>query len=62
MKNEIIYYLNIQDVQTVALDELDRKLSLEEIEAIKERIANNIDWYDSIAEAVNHFYGKNAGV
>jgi len=52
MKN-IIYQLTIEDVQTVALQEINRKLSLEEIESIKELIAEKIHWYDAISDAIS---------
>ena len=49
MKNgEIIYYLTIEDLQNVANQELERNLSLNEIEILKEKIAENINWYEAI--------------
>jgi uncharacterized protein YcfL len=51
--NTIIYSLNIEDVQTVAIQELDRSLSIKEIEKIKATIAEQINWYDAIAYSIN---------
>ncbi len=48
----VVYYLNEEDVQTVALQEIDRTLSATEIDSIKELIASNINWYDAIANAI----------
>ena len=41
--DQIIYKLSIEDVQNVASEELDEKLSLEEIKSIEELIAKRID-------------------
>jgi hypothetical protein len=54
MKNsDIIYTLNIVDIQTVANGELRRDLTDNEIELIKESIAERIGWYDAIADSIN---------
>ncbi|MCX6258411.1 MAG: hypothetical protein NTW49_11025 [Bacteroidia bacterium] len=53
MNEEIIYLLNKADIQTVALEELNRKLTNKEIESIIEKIAEKINWYDCIANAIN---------
>lgn len=49
---KVIYFLTNEDVQTVAEQELDRLLSAEEITLLEERIADNIPWYEAIAEAI----------
>jgi hypothetical protein len=51
-KAPIIYSLTIEDIQTVADQELGRKLSSIEIENIKESIAEKINWFDPIAESI----------
>ena len=54
MKNKkIIYSLTVEDIQTVALQELDRNLLPAEIEKIKEVIAEKINWYDAISNSIN---------
>ncbi len=54
MKNKkIIYSLTIEDIQTVANQEIDRYLSANEIDKIKETIAKKINWYDAIADSIN---------
>ncbi|HEU4576444.1 MAG TPA: hypothetical protein VFS36_15685 [Chitinophagaceae bacterium] len=53
MRSKIIYSLNEEDIQTVAHQELERNLSSEEIEKIKGLIAEKINWYDVISEAIN---------
>jgi len=58
MKN-IVYQLTTEDVQTVAIQEIDRKLSIEEIESIKELIAEKIPWYDAISDAITEMLISN---
>jgi hypothetical protein len=50
---KIIYQLTVKDIQEVANQELERELSLEEIELIQNRIAEKIRWYDAIAESID---------
>jgi len=50
--NDIVYSLNIDDIQTVSTQEIDRELSEEEIEKIKDLIAEKINWYDVLADAI----------
>lgn len=50
---KIIYQLTIADIQDVANKELERELSLQEIELIRDRIADKISWYDAIAESID---------
>lgn len=50
--NNIFYSLNEEDIQSVALQEIERKLSETEIESIKDLISSNINWYDAIANAI----------
>ena len=47
------YQLTTEDVQTVAIQEINRKLSLVEIESLKELIAEKIHWYDVISDAIS---------
>lgn len=50
---KIIYSLNVEDIQTVALQEIERNLSPEEIEKIKTSIADKMNWYDAIADSID---------
>ncbi|MCI0693889.1 hypothetical protein L0337_18025 [candidate division KSB1 bacterium] len=52
-KDDIIYSLSIEDIQTVALEEIGRELTAKEIEKIKDLIAKNINWYDAILDSIN---------
>ena len=51
-KNQIIYSLNIEDIQTVAIQEIDRELTDNEIEKVKNSISKKIDWYDAILSSI----------
>ncbi len=50
--DKIIYKLCIADIQTVALETLDRKLTDDELNKILEPIADKITWYDAIDDAI----------
>lgn len=52
-QNRIFYSLNEEDIQNVALQEIERKLSETEIASLKDLIASNINWYDAIANAIS---------
>lgn len=51
--DKIIYSINIEDIQTVAEEELGRKLSRKELKIIEDKIGNYIDWYEAILTAIN---------
>jgi len=55
---ELIYSLNINDVQTVAKEEIGRTLRRKEIEIIKKFIEENIRWYDIIAVAIQKYVSE----
>ena len=56
-KNEIIFYLNIEDIQTVAIEVLDRELTAGEVEKIKDSICEKVNWYDPIYYSINEKIG-----
>jgi hypothetical protein len=49
----IIYSLNVEDIQRVAVQEIERNVSPEEIEKITKSITDKINWYDAIANSIN---------
>lgn len=49
---KIIYQLTEEDIQNVAEQELGRELNQEDIKKIVDLIAENIPWYDAIADAI----------
>jgi len=56
-KNKIVYQLMTEDIQEVAIQELDRELTEEEIQKLIDPIAEKISWYDAIADAINEQFG-----
>lgn len=52
MSNNIIYQLVIDDLQFVATETINRKLTPHEIEIIATKIADRIDWYDTISMVI----------
>ena len=56
-KRKIVYYLNVEDLQTVAEQELDRELSDSEIDLIGEKIGDYIPWCEAIASVIDDVIG-----
>ena len=52
MKERVVYYMNVEDVQTVANECLNRSLSDDEIEMIEDAIAERVDWFAAIEDAI----------
>ena len=50
--DEIVYSLNISDIQTVAIEEFGRKLTENEILQISNLIEKKIGWYDIILDSI----------
>ncbi|MDP2303110.1 MAG: hypothetical protein Q8N03_11885 [Ignavibacteria bacterium] len=46
--SKIIYQICVGDIQEVATEILDRKLSDEEINKVERRLGDCINWYDAI--------------
>ena len=58
VKDKIIYSINIEDLQTVAEQELERELTNDEIEIVEKRLGDYIDWYGAIASTLNEAIKK----
>ena len=52
-ENKIIYSINIDDVQTVANQELGRPLKEIELLKIEQKIGDYFNWYESIQNTIN---------
>ena len=52
MGERVVYYMNVEDVQTVADECLNRPLSDDEIEMIEDAIAERVDWFGAIEGAI----------
>ena len=51
--SRIIYSINIEDVQNIASQELDRELIDEELKLVENKIGDYIDWYGAIELTIN---------
>ena len=49
---KIIYSINIEDVQNVAAQELERKLTAKELKLVEDKIGDCIKWYEAILNAI----------
>jgi hypothetical protein len=52
--SKIIYSINIEDVQNVAEEELERTLTKKELKLIEDKLGNYIDWYGAIDIAIQN--------
>ena len=56
MKNDsndrIVYSINVSDIQEVANQVLERDLTKKEISLIEDSIADHIDWFQAIEDAI----------
>jgi hypothetical protein len=51
-KNNTVYSLNIEDIQTVSIQEWGRELTDIEIGKVKDLICEKINWYDAILYSI----------
>jgi len=51
-EEKIIYQLTIEDLQNVANEILNRKLTEEEISFVADKLGDCINWYDAIQDAI----------
>ena len=51
-KETIVYSINVEDLQTVAKQELSRKLTPKEVAIIADKVGDYIDWQGAIADAI----------
>ncbi len=54
----IVYSLNVEDLQTVANDEISRDLTEEEIKIVEENVGDYITWYQAISLAITDMLDK----
>jgi len=52
--NKIIYSINIEDIQNVAEQELDKELIDEELKLVEDKIGDYIDWYGAVASLIGN--------
>ena len=50
---KVIYSINIEDVQNVAEQEIERKLTAKELRLVEDKVGDYINWYEAILNAIN---------
>ena len=61
-KNRVVYQLVVEDMQTVAMDYLERELTEEEQKIVSLKIADYVPWYDAICECMAHELKKEGSI
>ncbi|MCA1635669.1 MAG: hypothetical protein LC802_18755 [Acidobacteria bacterium] len=51
----IVYSLNVEDIQNVALEELGRSLTEKEVEIVEEHLGDYIKWYDILESVISNY-------
>jgi hypothetical protein len=57
-RTDILYSINVQDVQDVAQREFDRELNDKEMESVAAKLGEYIDWYEAVISAVTQTIQK----
>ena len=57
----VVYSLNVEDLQTVANEELSRDLTEEEIKIVEENLGDYISWYQAIYLAITEMLPAEEG-
>lgn len=52
MNRDTFYFLNTNDLQTVAKETLGRELTNEEIEKVKNKVGDKINWFEAIESTI----------
>lgn len=57
-RSKILYSINVEDVQNVAIDQLGRTLDDEEIKLIEEKIGDDIDWHQALENTISSIINR----
>ena len=57
-KNEVLYQLTVEDFQNIALENIERELSDEEVKKVADWVADRIPWYDLIDNGITELIGN----
>ena len=49
---DVVYEINVEDLQNVSMQVLERPLTDVEVSLIKESVGNHIDWFQAIENAI----------
>ena len=51
-RDDIIYSINVADLQTVSMEVLERELTDTEIMLIRKSVEDSIEWFDAVESAI----------
>ncbi len=57
-EDDIVYQLSVEDIQTVAKEELGRALTNTEVQKVIDKIGTFVPWYDAINSAIEEIVKK----
>jgi len=49
-----LYKISVADLQNVAVEYIDRKLTNQEIKQVEEKLGNFIDWSSAISDTISY--------
>lgn len=49
----VVYSINVEDIQTVALEEFGRTLTDDELKIVENKIGDYIPWYDMVDAVIS---------
>ena len=50
---DVVYSINVSDIQDVADQVLDRRLNRRELPLVRESVGDYIDWFEAIENAIH---------
>jgi len=53
-KKRIVYSINVEDIQTVALKQFGKELNNEEIKLVENKIGDYINWFETIIYTITN--------
>lgn len=56
--DRIVYTISVEDIQNVAKEILDRKLTKKEITLVEDSVGDYIDWFQSVENAIYRHVSK----
>lgn len=57
-EERIVYSINVEDIQKVAEEVLDRKLTKKEVGLVEDSVGDYLDWFQAIENAINRHVSK----
>ena len=55
---QIVYEINVDDLQNVSMQVLERPLTDAEVVLIKESVGKHIDWFQAIENAIHEYIAE----